>query len=98
MDWAAMFAYFFSGAILANGVPHFVKGIVGEIHQSPFGKRSHPVVNVLWGAANFLGGSVLLAWAWDRVEAGTGEWVALGLGGIILAVSLAYYWGRPGGR
>ncbi len=44
-----------AGMVGANGVPHFVKGVIGNRHQSPFGKPSSAVVNVLWGAANFFG-------------------------------------------
>jgi len=57
--------HFLAGAVLANGVPHFVAGISGEKFQSPFanppGKGlSSPLVNVLWGFANLVGGTALL--------------------------------------
>ena len=55
MAWYAYLAYFAAGALLANGVPHFVNGISGKRFQSPFAwppgvGESPPLVNVLWGA------------------------------------------------
>ena len=45
--------YFIIGFLLANGVPHFVFGRTGKLFRSPFGQKSPPKVNVLWGLANF---------------------------------------------
>src|SRR5208337_2994166 len=46
--------YFIIGGLLGNGVPHFVFGAAGKIFRSPFGQKSKPGVNVLWGLSNFL--------------------------------------------
>jgi cobalamin biosynthesis protein CobD/CbiB len=46
--------YFIIGFLLANGVPHFVFGAAGKIFRSPFGQKSKPKVNVLWGLSNFV--------------------------------------------
>jgi hypothetical protein len=46
--------YFVIGGLLANGVPHFVFGAAGKIFRSPFGQKSKPKVNMLWGLANFV--------------------------------------------
>ena len=46
--------YFLIGGLLANGVPHFVFGAAGKIFRSPFGQKSKPKVNVLWGLSNFV--------------------------------------------
>ena len=59
MAWYDYLAYVFAGFFLANGVPHFVQGISGKKFPSPFTSppvrgESPPVVNVLWGLANFL--------------------------------------------
>lgn len=51
---------FLLGFFAANGVPHFVKGITGERHMTPFGKPSSAQVNVLWGTANFY----VAFWMW----------------------------------
>ena len=45
--------YFIMGFLLGNGVPHFVFGAAGKIFRSPFGQKSRPRVNVLWGLSNF---------------------------------------------
>ncbi len=46
--------YFIMGSLLGNGVPHFVFGAAGKIFRSPFGQKSKPKVNVLWGLSNFV--------------------------------------------
>jgi drug/metabolite transporter superfamily protein YnfA len=95
--WLAWLGYFFTGAVLVNGVPHFVKGITGARHMSPFGRDSSAVVNVLWGAANFVVGALLLRWIDSATEAAAIlRIVALALGGVFVAVMLAWYWSRPG--
>jgi hypothetical protein len=57
-------ACFFSGIFLANTVPHFVNGISGNRFPTPFARPpgrglSSPVVNVLWGLFNLVGGWLL---------------------------------------
>ncbi len=46
--------YFIMGGLLANGVPHFVFGAAGKVFRSPFGQKSKPKVNILWGLSNFV--------------------------------------------
>ncbi len=46
--------YFLIGSLLANGVPHFVFGAAGKVFRSPFGQKSKPKVNILWGLSNFV--------------------------------------------
>ena len=46
--------YFIMGGLLGNGVPHFVFGAAKKTFRSPFGQRSKPKVNVLWGLSNFV--------------------------------------------
>ena len=55
--------YFFSflaGLLAANGAPHLIKGLVGQKHQTPFGKSSSAIVNVCWGWANVVVAVVFL--------------------------------------
>ena len=52
-----------AGLFAANGIPHFIKGIIGQTHQTPFGKNSSAVVNVLWGWSNFVIAALLAHWA-----------------------------------
>lgn len=57
-----------AGLFAANGVPHFVKGGLGQKHQTPFGKPSSAVVNVCWGWANFVVAAVFLHLGHFRVH------------------------------
>jgi hypothetical protein len=52
--WQLYVYSFVAGVLGANGLPHFIRGITGNKHQTPFGKGSSAVVNVLWGWANFV--------------------------------------------
>jgi hypothetical protein len=59
MMWLHDLSYFFGGAFLANAVPHFVSGVMGQPFQSPFAKPpgkglSSSTVNVLWGFTNLV--------------------------------------------
>lgn len=53
--------YFIIGSLLGNGVPHFVFGAAGKIFRSPFGQKSKPKVNILWGLSNFLLATIISA-------------------------------------
>jgi len=53
--------YFLVGFLLGNGVPHFVFGAAGKVFRSPFGQRSSPKTNVLWGLSNFVAVTVIVA-------------------------------------
>lgn len=92
-------AYFVAGALLANGMPHFVNGISGTKFQSPFASppgvgESSPVVNVIWGVVNFIIG-VLLTFGVGNFKIGlTLVGLAVGLGFILMAIMLALYFGH----
>lgn len=60
MKVSALARYFFTGVVLANGVPHVIWGVTGRSHLTPFGRNSPAVVNVVWGFMNFVGGYLLL--------------------------------------
>ena len=53
--------YFLIGLLLGNGVPHFVFGAAGKVFRSPFGQKSPPRVNILWGLSNFLLATIISA-------------------------------------
>lgn len=99
MEWYAYLAYFAAGALVANGVPHFVNGISGRRFQSPFARppgvgESPPVVNVLWGAANFAGGFALaFGVGFFRFDLNIAV-LMLGLGALTASLFLAWYFGR----
>lgn len=78
------------GLFGTNAIPHFVRGITGQRHMTPFGSESSAVLNVLWGSANAaVAGS--LAWVYrDTVEAST--LVVAFIAGVVMAAGLASYW------
>lgn len=53
--------YFVLGFLLGNGVPHFVFGAAGKIFRSPFGQKSPPRTNILWGLSNFVAATIVVA-------------------------------------
>lgn len=80
---------FVGSVLIVNGIPHFVRGISGDRHMTPFARRSSAVTNVLWGLFNLGVG------AWTT--AGVAAWasstlIAAGLGTAVTAVSLAWFW------
>ena len=89
---AALYIYtFLAGLFAANGVPHFVKGISGQPHQTPFGRPSSAIVNVIWGWANFVIAGVLLHYAHPRVhEIRAAMLFALAV--LIMSLLLAHAW------
>ena len=64
MQWYHYFSGFLAGMLLANFVPHFIKGIAGDAFPTPFAKPpgkglSSPLVNVLWALLNLVLGYLL---------------------------------------
>jgi hypothetical protein len=64
MHWSHYIACFFAGLFLANTVPHYVKGVCGDLFPTPFAKPpgkglSSPFVNVVWACFNLVVGYFL---------------------------------------
>jgi hypothetical protein len=51
--------YFVMGSLLGNGVPHFAFGAAGKVFRSPFGQKSTPRTNILWGLSNFIAATII---------------------------------------
>jgi len=99
MDWYVYLAYFAAGALLANGVPHFNKGISGQRFQTPFASppglgESSALVNVIWGLANFIVGYVLIFAVGDFQFGLTVDVLLVALGATFAAVISAWFFGR----
>ena len=99
MEWYIFLAYFGAGLFLANGDPHFVNGISGKKFQSPFASppgvgESHPVVNVLWGVANFVIGYLILYGVGDFQGGLSLDMLVFGLGVLFAGVGLALHFGH----
>ena len=54
-----LIGYFLIGLLLGNGFPHFLFGSAGKIFRSPFGQKSKPRTNILWGLSNILLATVI---------------------------------------
>jgi hypothetical protein len=91
--WIGKFIIIFAaGLVGANAVPHFVKGITGQRHQSPMGKPSSAVINVVWGALNLLGAFWLGIWACTYgIDVRVGGSLAI-IGALVSGVGLALGW------
>lgn len=85
--------------MLANGVPHFVHGISGKRFQSPFDSppgvgESSPLVNSIWGMANFIAGYLLIFGVGDFDFGLTRDILMVGLGSLAASLGLAVHFGR----
>ena len=93
-----LIGWFFSGAFLANAVPHFVMGTVGQRFPTPFasppGKgESSAVVNVLWGFANLVVGLALLP-VGEHARVFSTPGLATGAGFLLMALFVATHFSR----
>ena len=98
MQWHTYVAYFFGGVFLVNSIPHFTNGVSGRrlptAFASPLGKgQSSPTVNVLWGTLNLAIGYLLVGRVGDFNLHRTSDVLALGAGGLLMAVLLAWLFG-----
>lgn len=66
--WQLYICSFIAGLFAANGIPHLIKGAMGQKHRTPFGKPSSAVVNVCWGWLNLVVAGIFLHFAhiWDH--------------------------------
>ena len=99
MRWYHYLSYFFGGAFLANAIPHFVSGMMGQPFQSPFAKPpgeglSSSTVNVLWGAFNIAVGYLLVCQVGDFDLRSPIHVLVAGLGALLMAVMLSRRFGR----
>ena len=93
MEWYNYIACFFSGAFLANFVPHFIHGISGDKFPSPFSKPpgvglSSPTTNVLWGLLNLVIG-LLLFRAGRVCHEGLITWILFFAGVTVMSIMLS---------
>ncbi|MBI4339218.1 MAG: hypothetical protein HY680_04625 [Chloroflexi bacterium] len=93
----SLVAMFFAGVFVANGVPHYTRGVTGQRHMTPFARSSPAVVNVLWGAANFAVGGLLL-WLGLRGTPGLAQAIAFGAGALLISLRLGHMWSNPNAR
>jgi len=86
MNWYDYIACFFAGAILANAVPHFVRGISGDCFPTPFARPpgkglSSPTVNVVWAQFNLIAGYILFRI--EKISSGDDVRLAIFFAGVV---------------
>ncbi|SCM79570.1 conserved membrane hypothetical protein [uncultured Pleomorphomonas sp.] len=99
MVWLHDLSYLAGGAALANGVPHFVSGVMGRPFQSPFARPpgeglSSSTVNVAWGFFNFVVGYLLIARVGSFDIRASDQAGAAGLGLLAMGLLTARLFGR----
>lgn len=99
MNWHHDVAYFFAGAFLTNGIPHFVSGLMGRPFQTPFAKPpgkglSSSTINVVWGFFNLAVGYALACRVGNFDLHATDEALSLGAGMLLLGLFTARAFGR----
>jgi len=99
MRWYHNLSYFFGGVFLVNAIPHFVSGVMGHPFQTPFASPSgeglsSALVNVLWGALNFVIGYVLVCRVGTFQLRRTTHVLMVGFGVLTMAIMLAKTFGR----
>lgn len=75
-----LFWYFIIGFLLGNGMPHFAFGSARKVFRSPFGQRSSPRTNVLWGLSNFVAATVIIAALLALKDYSSYAWAAMLIG------------------
>ena len=97
MPWYVYLAHLLAGVFLANGVPHFVNGISGNIQTlfaSPPAVGASPLINVFWGIVNFVVG-VLLLTGIGKFELGiNADTLAFVIGIVMISSVLAWHFRR----
>jgi hypothetical protein len=99
MPWYHVAMCFVGGMFLANFVPHFVSGVLGQRFHSPFAQPpfrglSSPVVNILWGGFNLAVAYALLVLA-GSFELRRVAYVAIaGAGFLMASIGIARSLGR----
>ena len=88
---------FFGAIFIFNGVPHFMQGICGRRHMTPFGRSSSPSLNVIWGWINWIIGGLLTKLSYPEGWM-ISHWVAFLLGGAVVSLSLATFWANPNAK
>jgi hypothetical protein len=80
-----------AGLIGTNGIPHFIKGVTGQKHQTPFGKGSSATVNVIFGWVNFVVAMLALHFAHPHAHE-LRSFTCLAIGSLIMGIFSAKVW------
>lgn len=99
MSWFHDILYLLGGAFFANGIPHFVSGMMGRPFQTPFAKPpgqglSSSTVNVLWGFTNFIFAYLLIALVGHFSLHNGNQVIAVGVGVLLIGLLSARVFGQ----
>jgi hypothetical protein len=99
MTWLHLVSYFFGGILLANAIPHFVSGMMGQPFQSPFARPpgkglSSSTVNVLWGFFNAVVGYLLVVHVGNFDLRSISDVLALAVGALLISLQSARHFGQ----
>ena len=99
MTWLHLVSYVFGGIFLANTIPHFVSGMMGQPFQSPFAKPpgkglSSSTVNVLWGFFNAVVGYLLVVRVGNFDLRSIRDVLALAVGALLISLQSARHFGQ----
>ncbi|MDE1157021.1 MAG: hypothetical protein PW791_01870 [Neorhizobium sp.] len=103
MPFSAYIAHFIAAAMMTNGIPHFVSGVCGRPFRTPFVRLTNsgagepvspPVVNVVWGWANFLVAFLIFANIGPLYIGTPGDTIFVAAGMLIMGIILATIFGR----
>src|SRR6202522_3391587 len=99
MTWLHLVSYLFGGMFLANAIPHFVSGMMGQPFQSPFAKPpgrglSSSTVNVLWGFFNAVIGYLLVLRVGHFDVRSTSNVLVLAVGALLISLTCARHFGQ----
>lgn len=98
VKWYHYLLVLLAGPFLANFLPHFISGIVGNSFPSPFSDPpgvgvSGPVSNMLWATINLAVGLLLLYFGRIQRQGFRGAALLL-ISAMAMAFYLAAYFGR----
>jgi hypothetical protein len=92
---------FLAGMFLVNGIPHFVKGITGQTHMTPFKRVSSAKLNIFWAFINFYFGLLFMQLSGghlgDITRLDSFAWAFL-IGAIFMAWADAWLFSKPNAR
>ncbi len=93
----SIFLAFLAGLFFFNGIPHFVKGVCGQEHMTPFRRKSSPLLNVIWAWVNWGLGSLFLAASappsWELIHL-----AGFIMGALVISISLSIFWSNADAR
>ena len=82
---------FLSGVLVANGLPHFIRGTLGKKHQTAFGAPLSAVQNVVWGWLSMAVAAII----WHFAPMAThprAAFIAVAVGVLLAGLGLATTW------